>query len=140
VPGSVLFVCSRNAVRSAMAEGIARHLYGHRIFVDSAGVREGEPDGFARAAMEELDIDLSRHRPKTVDDLEDTSFDLVITLSPEAHHRIMELTRTNAFDVEYWPTFDPTAVEGSREQVLDAYREVRDGLFRRIRERLGGPG
>ncbi len=112
---------------------------GSSLYVGSAGVRKGEPDAFAAAAMEEIGIDISAHRPVTfeeIDDLEGLNFDLIVTLSPEAHHKALELTRTLAADVEYWPTADPTAIEGSREQRLNAYRDVRDQLLRRIRERF----
>jgi protein-tyrosine-phosphatase len=136
LPGSVLFCCTLNALRSPMAEGIFKLLHNRRVFVDSVGVRAGELDTFAVAVMDEIGIDISRHRCKTFDTLEDTSFDLIISLSPEAHHRALELTRTMACDVELWNTFDPSIVEGSRETRLDAYREVRDGLMRRIRERF----
>jgi protein-tyrosine-phosphatase len=119
-----------------MAEGIFKLLHNRRVFVDSVGVRAGELDPFAVAVMDEIGIDISRHRCKTFDTLEDTSFDLIVSLSPEAHHRALELTRTMACDVELWNTFDPSIVEGSRETRLDAYREVRDGLMRRIRERF----
>jgi len=136
LPGSVLFACTQNAVRSPMAEGILKHLFGHRIFVDSAGVRGTVADPFMIEVMDEIGIDMSRHRSKSFDDLEDSSFDLVITLSPEAQHKAIELTRTMACDVEFWNTFDPTAMQGSREQILDAYRAVRDGLMRRIKERF----
>jgi protein-tyrosine-phosphatase len=90
--------------------------------------------------MEEVGIDIKAHRPLTfeeLDDLEGLNFDLIVTLSPEAHHKALELTRTLAADVEYWPTADPTAVEGSREQRMSAYREVRDQLLARIRARFG---
>jgi protein-tyrosine-phosphatase len=140
--GSVLFACTFNAIRSPMAEALMKHFHGHRIFVDSVGVRDGDLDPFAIAVMDEIGIDLSRHHCKTFDDLEDTSFDLVITLSPEAQHRAVEMTRTMACEVEFWHTFDPTAVEGNRETRLDAYRQVRDTLSRHIRTRfpvLGGP-
>jgi len=136
LPGSVLFACTQNAVRSPMAEGILKHLFGHRIFVDSVGVRGTVADPFMIEVMDEIGIDLSRHRSKSFDDLEDSSFDLVITLSPEAQHKAIELTRTMACEVEFWNTFDPTAMQGSREQILDAYRAVRDGLMRRIKERF----
>ena len=135
-PTSVLFACTQNAIRSPMAESILKHFHGHRVFVDSAGVRTGELDPFAVVVMEELGIDLSRHRPKAFDDLEDDSFDLVVTLSPEAHHRAIEMTRTTAFDVEFWPTFDPTIIEGNRDTRLDAFRQVRDALMQRIQERF----
>jgi protein-tyrosine-phosphatase len=139
-PRSILFACSMNAVRSPMAEAIAKHLFGRHIYVDSAGARRGELDAFAVAVLEELGIDLSRHKPKTFDELEDLSFDLVVTLAPDAQHRALEMTRHIACEVEYWPTLDPTAVEGSREARLDAYRQVRDALMQRIRARLGEAG
>jgi protein-tyrosine-phosphatase len=135
-PGAVLFACSFNAVRSPMAAAIARHLFPGRIYVRSAGVRRGEPDPFAVAVMDEIGLDIRGHRPHTFEDLEDTSFDLVISLAPEAHHKALELTRHNSLEAEYWPTPDPTLTSGSREQILDAYRAVRDGLERRIKARL----
>lgn len=119
-----------------MAEGLFKLLHNRRVFVDSVGVRAGTLDPFAVAAMDEIGIDISRHRAKTFDSLEDTSFDLIISLSPEAHHRALEMTRTMACEVELWNTFDPSIVEGSREARLDAYRDVRDTLERRIRERF----
>jgi protein-tyrosine-phosphatase len=136
LPGSVLFCCTLNAVRSPMAEGLFKLLHNRRVFVDSVGVRAGDLDPFAVAAMDEIGIDISRHRAKTFDNLEDTSFDLIVSLSPEAHHRALEMTRTMACDVEFWNTFDATIVEGSREVRLDAYRAVRDTLMRRIRDRF----
>jgi protein-tyrosine-phosphatase len=136
LPRAVLFACSLNAVRSPMAEGLLKHLLGHRVYVDSVGVRAAEINPFAVSVMEEIGIDLSKHRPKAFDGLEDTSYDLIITLSPEAQHQAVELTRTMACEVEYWPTFDPTIVEGSRETCLAAYREVREGLQRHIEDRF----
>jgi protein-tyrosine-phosphatase len=141
-PGSVLFCCTHNSIRSPMAEGLMKYLHGKRIFVDSVGVRPSEIDGFVVAVMDEIGIDMSKHRPKTFDDLEDTSFDLIISLSPEAQHSAVEMTRTMACDVEFWPTMDPSVVEGSREERLEAYRDVRDKLMARIRERfplIGAP-
>ncbi|HLJ64426.1 MAG TPA: arsenate reductase ArsC [Stellaceae bacterium] len=135
-PSSVLFACSFNAIRSPMAEALLKHWQGRHIFVDSVGVRAAPIDPFAVQVMEEIGIDLRRHRPKSFDDLEDTSFDLVISLSPEAQHRAVELTRVMACEVEFWPIFDPTAVEGAREEIVAAYRMVRDSLRRRIRERF----
>ena len=132
-----------NAVRSPMAAGLFRQLFGKSVYVGSAGVQKGELDPFAVAVMEEIGIDIARHKPITfeeLDELEGLNFDLIVTLSPPAHHKALELTRTNAAAVEYWPTLDPTAIEGSREQRLDAYREVRDQLMAHIRERFGSPG
>jgi protein-tyrosine-phosphatase len=139
-PLAVLFACGLNSVRSPMAAGLFSQMFGRTVYVGSAGVRKGELDPFAVAVMAEIGVDISRHKPHTfeeLDDLEGLNFDLIVSLSPEAHHRSLELTRTNAVDVEYWPTVDPTDTEGSREQRLDAYREVRDQLMTRIRERFG---
>jgi protein-tyrosine-phosphatase len=136
LPGAVLFACTQNAVRSPMAAAIMRHLFGKFVYVRSAGVRPGEVDPLAVEVMEEIGIEISGHRPHSFESLEDASFDLIVTLSPEAHHKALDLTHTMAVDVEYWPTIDATAYEGSREQRLDAYRAVRDELMRRIRERF----
>ncbi|MBB6252400.1 low molecular weight phosphatase family protein [Nitrospirillum iridis] len=133
---SVLFACTHNSIRSPMAAALLHHLHGRRLYVDSAGVREGDPDPFATAVMEEMGIDISRHRAKTFDQLEDTSFDLVVSLSPEAQHRAVEMTRTTACDVEFWHTFDPSVIEGNRETRLAAYRQVRDTLLARIKQRF----
>jgi len=136
LPGAVLFACTLNSVRSPMAAALMRHLYGRFVYIDSVGARPGELDPFAVETMEEIGIEIGRHKPKRFEDLEDTSFDLIVTLSPEAHHKAMELTRTMAVEVEYWPTLDATAVEGSRTQRLDAYRAVRDELMRHIERRF----
>jgi protein-tyrosine-phosphatase len=135
-PSSVLFACTWNSIRSPIAEALLKHHRGRVIYVDSAGVRAQPVDPFAVAVMDELGIDLKRHRAKTFDDLEDSSFDLVVSLSPEAQHRAVELTRTMDCLVEFWPVLDPSAIEGSRETRLDAYREVRDHLLRRILARF----
>jgi protein-tyrosine-phosphatase len=138
--GAVLFACSQNQVRSPMAAALLRQRWGARVFVDSCGLRAAsEPDPFVEIVMDEIGLDLGRHRPKTFDELEDGSFDLVISLSPEAQHRAVELSRGRAVDLEYWRTADPTGVEGSRDQRLDAYRRVRDELEQRIRERFPRP-
>ncbi|MBP5855833.1 arsenate reductase ArsC [Marivibrio halodurans] len=137
LPDAVMFCCTMNAVRSPMAEGLLKQLMGNRIYVDSVGAREGETDPMMVEIMKEIGVDLSNHNPKTFDELEDTSFDLIIALSPEAQHHAVELTRTMACDVEFWNTFDPTIIEGSREQRLDAYRQVRDQLRQRLAKRFG---
>ena len=138
LPGAILFACTMNAVRSPMAAAIMRHLYGRFVFVESAGARLGELDLLAVEAMDEIGIEVGKHKPKRFEDLDDVSFDLIVTLSPEAHHKAMELTRVSAAEVEYWPTMDPTVAEGSREQRLEAYRAVRDGLMARIERRFAG--
>ena len=135
-PSAVLFACTMNSVRSPMAEGLLKHLLGHVIYVDSAGARSSEIDGFAVEVMDEIGIDISKHKAKTFDDLEDSSFDIVISLSPEAQHKAVEMTRVMACEVEFWNTFDPTIIEGNRETRLDAYRQVRDQLMTKIKERF----
>src|SRR5471032_870266 len=154
LPGAVLFACNFNQVRSPMAEGLLKQLVGDRVYVDSCGLKRpamvhddvadedvaAGVDPFAVAVMAELGCDLSRHRPKTFADLEDSSFDLVVSLTPEAQHRSVELARGRAADIEYWPTHDPTLTDGSRETRLAAYRQVRDTLARRIVERFGDLG
>lgn len=126
-----------NTVRSPMAEAIARHYFGREIYFASAGLKRGETDPFAVAAMEEIGVDMSRHKPHTFEDLEDSNFDLIVTLSPEAHHKALEFTRAMAVDVVYWPTPDATVTQGSRDAILAAYREVRERLTAKIKELLG---
>ncbi len=141
VPQAVLFACGLNSVRSPMAEGLFKQMLGRSIYAQSAGVRKDGLDPFAVAVLDEVGIEIGKHRPKTFEDLEDWegfNFDLIVTLSPEAHHKALELTRRIAADVEYWPTPDPTLTEGSREQRLDAYRAIRDQLTERIKARFGG--
>ena len=133
IPDAVLFACTMNSVRSPMAAGMLRHLAGRTAYVESAGVRSGEQDPFVTIVMEEIGIDVSKHRPVAINDLFDTNFDLIITLTPEAHHQALELTRAMAVDVDYWPTLDPTFVTGNREQILQSYRTCRDTLFKRIK-------
>lgn len=142
-PQAVLFACSLNCIRSPMAMALFRHLIGKSVYVASAGVMKGEPDPFAVAAMEEIGLDIAKHRPQTFEELEEWegfNFDLIVTLSPQAHHKALDLTRTLAVEVEYWPTPDPSDASGSREQRLDAYRVVRDQLMKRIRERFAIAG
>ena len=137
LPDAVLFACGQNCIRSPMAEGLMRHFYGKRIHVDSCGVHAGEGDSFVEVVMDELGIEMARFDSKTFDDLEDTNFDLVISMSPEAHHKAMELTRTMSIDVEYWATHDPSLATGSRERILDSYRSVRDATVLRLKKRFG---
>ena len=131
-PGSVLFVCGMNAIRSPMAEAIARSVLPQGTYVASAGVRPGERAPFVDVVLNEIGLDLGDRQPQTLDELEDDYFDVIVTLAPEAHHRALELTRGNAVEVIYWPTPDPTVATGTRERILDAYREVRDMLKQRI--------
>ena len=138
-PQAVLFACGRNSVRSPMAAALFKQLFRQRAYVASAGVRKGEVDPFAVTAMDEIGLDIAKHRPMTFEELEDwegLNFDLIVTLAPEAHHKALDLTRTVAADVEYWPTPDPTTTTGNREQQLDAYRGIRDQLLARIKQRF----
>ena len=140
-PQAVLFSCGFNSVRSPMAASLLQQMFPHALYVKSAGVKKAELDPFAVAVMAELGQDISGHKPMTFEELEDwegLNFDLIVTLSPEAHHKALELTRTLASDVEYWPTPDPTGATGNREQMLDAYRAVRDQLMAKIKQRFGG--
>jgi protein-tyrosine-phosphatase len=142
-PQAVLFACGMNSVRSPMAAALFRQMFGKTMYVGSAGAQKGEPDPFAAAVMAEIGIDMSTHKPMTfeeLDELEGLNFDLIVTLSPSAHHKALKLTHTIAADVEYWPTADPTAAEGNREQRLAAYREVRERLTEQIRARFGQTG
>jgi protein-tyrosine-phosphatase len=142
-PRAVLFACGLNAVRSPMAAALLQQMFGRAIYVGSAGVQKGELDPFAVAAMEEIGIDIARHKPVTFEELDEVEgliFDLIVTLSPPAHHKALELTRTHSAQVEYWPTVDPTVTEGNREQRLDAYRALRDQLLAQIRARFGPAG
>lgn len=138
-PQSVLFACAQNIVRSPMAEALTKTYFGRSIYVQSAGARKGEVDPFLTEVLDEIGVAI-RHKPRSIEELEDLeglNFDLVVTLAPEAHHMAMELTRRYPFEVEYWPTPDPTAQSGSREQRLTAYRAVRDMLTKKIKARFG---
>jgi protein-tyrosine-phosphatase len=146
-PAAVLFACNLNRVRSPMAEALLKRLAGHRIFVDSCGLKrprddvdawgpDAQADPLAAAVMAEIGCDLSDFHVKTFDELQDDSFDLVISLTPEAQHRAVEMARGRAVEIEYWPIHDPTLEEGSREARLAAYRQVRDALAERIKARF----
>ncbi|MFZ5779924.1 MAG: low molecular weight phosphatase family protein [Pseudomonadota bacterium] len=138
LPASMLFACSENSVRSPMAEALAKRLYGHASYIDSVGVRAAaDVDQFAAAVLDEVGIDAHRHHAKSFDDADAASFDLIVTLSPEAHHRALEFTRGTAAEVEYWPVPDPSVVEGTRDMRLDAYRRLRDLLLSRLKARFG---
>ena len=134
LPSAVLFACTNNSIRSPMAEGILKHYQGHRIYVDSVGVRKSDVNEFAVAVMDEIGIDIGQHKSKAFSDLEDTSYDLVISLSPEAQHSAVELTRFMSCEVIFWNTFDPSIAHGSRDVRLEAYRQVRDILVKKIQE------
>ena len=135
-PGAILFMCGLNAIRSPMAEAMARSMLPQGTYIASAGVRAGERNPFVDVVLDEIGLSLGRRQPQTLEELEDDFFDIIITLSPEAHHAALELTRANAIEVIYWPTMDPSATDGTRDQVLDAYREVRDYLLGLIESRL----
>ena len=136
-PSAVLFACTMNSARSPMAEAILKFLHGNHIYVDSVGVRSKEIDGFAITVMDEIGIDLTQHKAKTFDDLEDNYYDLVIPLSPEAQHRAVEMTRVMACKIEFWNIFDPSIFENEdREGRLNAYRQIRDQLMSKIKTKF----
>ena len=145
LPGSVLFCCNHNAVRSPLAEGVMKTLFGNRVFVQSAGVRHDmEVDGFMVAAAAEIGVDISRHRARSLSEMEAwgddvTAYDLIVALSPAAQRMALEVTRHNSVEVEYWPTLDPTGIGESREQRLVAYRQTRDQIVEHIRTRFSAP-
>src|SRR5262249_2547828 len=121
IPSSLLFARSANSGRSPMAEALAKRLYGQAVYIDSVGVRASEVDSFAAAALDELGIDVHRHHAKTFGDVDASSFEVIVTLSPEAHHQALEFTRGAAVEVEYWPITDHSAVERSRATQLHAH-------------------
>lgn len=135
-PSAVLFGCTLNAIRSPMAAAILHHYCGDKIYVASAGIAAGDPDPFVGLVMDEIGIDLKTHRPHSFEDLEDSAFDLLVTLSPEAEARARSMAQVMAIEVESWTISDPSTCSGSREQILDAYRSVRDELVKRIKERF----
>ena len=136
IPKSILFMCRMNAVRSPIAEVLAKKLLPPTVFVASAGVRAGDPDPFVEAVLAEEGLSPGDRTPRTLEELEDDYFDLIVTLAPEAHHAALELTRSMAIDVEYWPTLVPTVATGTREQIMHGYRDMRDRLKARIRARF----
>ena len=137
LPDAVLFTCNLNKVRSPMAAALMRRRFGDRIYVDSCGLQAADAlDPFATAVMEEVDLDLSGHAPKTFDMRGVGTFDVVISLTEAAHARAVEMARREAVAVEHWPILDPTEGDGSREQKLQLYRRVRDELDRRIQDRF----
>ena len=135
-PTAVLFICTQNAIRSPMAAALMHHRLGHKIYVASAGLKAGEADPFVGQIMEEVGLDLTRHKPHTFEDLADSTFDLAITLSSEAEDHAREMAKTLAIEIEHWPTPDPSQTQGSRDQILEAYREVRKLLEQRINQRF----
>lgn len=145
LPQSVLFCCDHNAVRSPMAEGIMKQFYGTDTYVQSVGVKNDlEIDGFSIAVCQELNVELSRHRSRSFDEMEEwgedlSSFDLVLALSPASQRRALELTRFYHIDVEYWPILDPTGLGETREAKIASYRQARDQIIERLRQRWGDP-
>jgi len=143
IPGSVLFACDYNAVRSPIAEGVMKKLHGSAVYVQSAGVRQGlEIDGYAIAVCKEIGVELSRHRSRTMDEMEEwgddiSAFELVVALSPAAQRKALEFTAYCSLAVEYWPVLDPSGMGERREQTLHFYRQTRDQIAGKIAERFG---
>ena len=136
-PKSVLFVCNLNQIRSPMAEFLVKDIYGDQIYAQSGGIEEGDVDGFMQAVMKERGIDVTNHIPRSLQQLDDTFADLVITLSPAAHRETLDYMEGQAVEIEYWPTRNPSDTVGRREDILEAYRQTRDELEDKIRERFG---
>lgn len=145
LPQSVLFCCDHNAVRSPMAEGLMKQMYGTDVYVQSVGVKNDlEIDGFSISVCQEMGVELSRHRSRSFDEMEEwgedlSSFDLVLALSPASQRRALELTRFYHIDVEYWPILDPTGLGETREAKLSSYRQARDQIIERLQQRWGDP-
>ncbi len=143
LPGSVLFCCDYNAVRSPIAEGYTKKLLGTKVYVQSAGVKnELEIDGFSVAVCAEIGVELVRHRVRSFEQMEQwgddiSAYELIIAMSPAAQRHALEYTRFFALDVEYWPIMDPTGIGQTREQKLDAYRQTRDQIMARVDARFG---
>ena len=143
LPQSILFCCDHNAVRSPMAEGIMKKLYGTGSYVQSVGVvNDLEIDGFSVAVCEEIEVQLSRHRSRSFDEMKQwgddlSSFDLVVALSPASQRRALELTRLFHLTVEYWPILDPTRIGETREMKLVSYRQTRDQIVNKLKEKWG---
>ncbi len=133
-PQSVLFCCTMNSIRSAMAEAMLKKSLGTAVYIDSAGIRHGEPDYFMHEVLQEIGVDGTKHKSKTFNDLKDDYFDLIIALSPEAHHHAVEFTRTMECGLMHWKLLDPSLTEGSRADKLLAYRMVRDQIAQNIHE------
>ncbi len=145
LPSSVLFCCDHNAVRSPMAEGLMKKLYGQEAYVQSAGVHNDlEIDGFAVAVCQEMGVELARHRSRSFDEMQQwgddlSGFDLIVALSPASQRHALEQTRYYHLDVEYWPILDPTGLGETREAKLDAYRQSRDQIIQRMLAKFGPP-
>ncbi len=143
LPQSILFCCDHNAVRSPMAEGIMKKLYGTDTYVQSVGViNDLEIDGFSIAVCDEIGVELSRHRSRSFDEMERwgddlSSFDLIVALSPASQRRALELTRLFHLTVEYWPILDPTGIGENREMKLVSYRQTRDQIVSKLRQKWG---
>ncbi len=140
---SVLFCCDFNAVRSPMAEGLMKKFYGHSIYVQSAGVRHDmEVDGFAIAVCEEIGVELTRHKARNFDEMEELGdaidgFDLIVALSQTSHRKVLEQTKHFSVDVDFWPIDDPTEHGSTREQKLESYRQSRDQIIENIKQKFG---
>ncbi len=132
LPGSILFVCGMNAIRSPMAEALARSILPPSVYIASAGVKDGQADPFVDVILREEGLPPVNQPPRRMDELEDDFFDLIVTMSPEAHHYVLDETAGSAATVEFWPTPDPSVTTGSRDQILEAYRDA----FQRIESRI----
>ncbi len=136
LPGTILFACTHNMIRSPIAEGLTKAMFPNKVFVDSCGIHAGVPDGFVITVMEEMDIDMSGHVPKSFADLEDEYFDLIICFSSESHEIAKRLAEGKSTEVEYWPVFDAALASDVREERLAAYRQVRTVINEKLHARF----
>lgn len=145
LPHSILFCCDHNAIRSPMAEGIMKKLYGQQTYVQSAGVKNDmEIDGFAVTVCEEIGVQLSNHRSRSFEEMQDWGddlggFDLVVALSPASQRLALDMTRVYHLEIEYWPIMDPSGLAEGREAKLAMYRQTRDQIRSRMVARFGPP-
>lgn len=120
----ILFLCVANSARSQMAEGLARHLWGDRAVVSSAGSRPSKVNPHAIEVMREIGIDITGHRSTSVEDVDPTSVDTVITLCAEEVCPVF-LGKARRL---HWPIPDPASDDRPREVVLERFRDARDTI------------
>ncbi len=136
---SVLFVCNQNSVRSPMAEILLRQAAAaaraeDRVAAVSAGVYEGAPDPFLPATLEEVGAPAPASPPQDLAATDLSKFDLFVALTHEAEAALKE--QVAADKIEFWDTENPSLTRGSRDQIMESYRRVRDALAAQIAARF----
>ena len=125
----VLFLCTGNSCRSQMAEGLCRKLHSESIEPYSAGIVKHGLNPFAVKVMQEIGIDISNHFSKTVEDIEESNFDYVVTVCDNAHETCPYFPAKTA--VVHKSFDDPPKLaknEATEEEALSHYRRVRDEI------------